>query len=226
LTAVLSIIIPSLNESASITATLKSLQLFRKSGHEIIVVDGGSTDNTQDLAKPLVDVILSTTAGRAHQMNIGAQIAKGDIFLFLHADTQLPDQADSLIINGLEKSGQQWGRFDVRLSGNTPLLRLVECLMNIRSRLTGIATGDQAIFVKRKLFKQIQGFPEISLMEDIAISRRLKSLSSPLCLREKVITSSRRWTQNGILRTILLMWRLRLAYFLGVNPQRLKRWYD
>jgi len=217
---------PTLNEAKTITVTLKSLQTLRKSGHELIVVDGGSTDNTKHLVKPLVDMVLSTEAGRAHQMNVGAQVAKGNIVLFLHADTQLSVQADSLIFNGLQKTGRQWGRFDVRLSGNSPFLRIIESLMNIRSRLTGIATGDQAIFVKRNLFHKIQGFPEIPLMEDIAFSRRLKSISPPLCLRAKVITSSRRWTQGGILRTILLMWSLRLAYFFGVSPQRLKQWYD
>jgi len=226
LTEVLSIIIPTLNEAKTITTTLESLQTLRKSGHEVIVVDGGSTDNTKNLAKSLVDVVLSTEAGRAHQMNVGAQVANGDILLFLHADTQLPVQAASLIFNGLQKTGQQWGRFNVRLSGNSPFLRIIESLMNIRSRLTGIATGDQAIFVKQNSFQKIQGFPEIPLMEDIALSRCLKSISPPLCLREKVITSSRRWTQRGILRTVLLMWSLRLAYFFGVSPQRLKQWYD
>jgi len=225
LTDFLSIIIPTLNESENILKTLQSLKKCHHFPNEIIVVDGGSTDDTRHLAKSLADVVLSTTAGRALQMNAGARIAQGSVLLFLHADTELPSQADSLIFNGLAQTQRHWGRFDVQLSGNSPFLRIIEKLMNTRSRISGIATGDQAIFIKRNLFEKIQGFPNIPLMEDIALSRRLKMHSPPLCLREKVRTSGRRWEKHGIFPTVLLMWCLRLAYFFGVNPHTLKKWY-
>ena len=158
-------------------------------------------------------------------MNAGAERARGDILLFLHADTRLPKDAMSLMLEGLQQTDKCWGRFDVKLSGLQPLLRLVERLINLRSRLTGIATGDQAMFIRRARFDVIDGFPEIPLMEDISISQRLKFYSDPLCLKQQVITSSRRWEQNGIIRTILLMWRLRLAYYLGADPATLARQY-
>ncbi len=221
---ILSIIIPVLNEQAVIVETLQILQALRKNGHEVILVDGGSTDNTLDLAIPLVDQVLHSERGRARQMNIGAQYAKNDIFLFLHADTHLPDQADVLIIKELAEK-QQWGRFDVCLSGQNWRLRVVERLMNWRSCLTGIATGDQAIFMRRLLYTKVAGFPEIPLMEDIAISQHLKQFSRPLCIKTPLMTSSRRWEERGIERTILLMWGLRLAYALGVSPEILKKFY-
>lgn len=220
----LSIIIPTLNEQAIIVESLQILQPLRETGHEVIIVDGGSTDNTRALAAPLVDSLLVSKRGRAWQMHLGAKFAHHDILLFLHADTRLPTHADVLIINGLSK--RQWGRFDVRLSGQTLPLRLVERFINWRSRLTGIATGDQAIFVERRLYMQVQGFPNIPLMEDILLSRRLKKFSRPLCIRTPVITSSRRWEEHGIVRTILLMWGLRLAYALGVSPHTLKKFYQ
>ena len=205
--------------------TLSSLQSLRLSGHEVIVVDGGSQDTTEMLAQPLSDQFIRGPRGRARQLNAGARIAKGDILLFLHADTLLPESADLLIIDELRVSNKSWGHFDVILSGGHPLLRVVECLMNWRSRLTGIATGDQGIFMKKELFERVGGFPEIELMEDIALSKILKRYGAPLCLRQKVITSSRRWERNGILHTIFLMWRLRLAYALGADPDRLARSY-
>lgn len=221
----LSIIIPALNEQRVIVETLQALQPLREAGHEIIIVDGGSTDKTRYLAAPLADNILLTERGRARQMNVGAQFAHNDILLFLHADTLLPTQADTLIINGLAEKGCQWGRFNVRLSGQAWPLRVVERLINWRTCLTGIATGDQAIFLQRSLYSQVHGFPDIPLMEDIALSRNIKHFSRPLCIPTPVITSSRRWEQNGIVRTILLMWSLRLAYALGVSPQTLKKLY-
>ncbi len=215
-----------LNEQAVIVDTLQPLQALRKAGHELIIVDAGSTDNTPKLAAPLADYVLEQSKpGRARQMNTGAKFAHNEILLFLHADTHLPAQAEQLIINGLAKSGRQWGRFDVRLSGQAKLLRLVERLMNWRSCLTGIATGDQAIFIPKNLYNKIQGIPEIPLMEDISLSKKLKRISPPLCIRTPVITSSRRWEENGIIRTILLMWSLRLAYALGISPETLKKYY-
>jgi rSAM/selenodomain-associated transferase 2 len=213
----LSVIVPMLNEAEGIVTTLQPLQRLRTLGHEVIVVDGGSSDGSPALAAPLADRVEVAAAGRGPQMNAGAAVASGDVLLFLHADTQLPERVEQLIAQAL--AGRRvWGRFDVRLSGRQPLLRLVERLMNLRSCLTGIATGDQAMFMTRLAFEQAGQFPEIPLMEDIALSRALKQLSRPACVHVPVLTSSRRWEQRGILRTILLMWRLRLAYFLGVDP--------
>ncbi len=220
----LSIILPTLNEAHGIVPCLQPLQALRTRGHEIILADGGSRDATVTLVEPWVDKVIHSGRGRAVQMNAGGRAAQGDVLLFLHADTRLPPDADALILNALQARG--WGRFDVRLSGAQLLLRVVETLMNWRSRLTGIATGDQAIFVRRALFEKVGGFPEIPLMEDIALARALKKCGPPLCLKQRVLTSSRRWEQHGILRTIFLMWRLRLAYALGADPAQLvKRYY-
>lgn len=221
----ISIIIPAWNEDEEIVATLSALQNLRNQSVEIIVADGGSHDSTVALAQPLADLVICAGHGRAQQMNTGARRANGDILLFLHADTRLPENAHQLISEGLAKTDKGWGRFDVRLSGRHPLLRVVERMMNWRSRVSGIATGDQAIFVRRDWFVLAGGFPELPLMEDIALSRMLKKKGAPLCLRKRVITSSRRWERNGILRTVTLMWRLRLAYALGADPQRLAEKY-
>ncbi len=222
----LSIIVPVLNEGERLRGAINALRPLRVNGHEVIVVDGGSSDETPVIAARLADRFLSSARGRAIQMNAGAQAASGDVLLFLHADTLLPPGADRLIADGLRDSGRGWGRFDVRLADRHPLLRLVALMMNLRSRLSGIMTGDQAIFVRRDWFERIGGFPGIALMEDIALSKRLKREGPPLCLRAKVVTSSRRWRERGILRTMLLMWRLRLAWFLGADPDHLARRYD
>jgi rSAM/selenodomain-associated transferase 2 len=214
-----------LNEAGTIESCLRALTRLRARGAEVIVVDGGSADATAALAAPLCDCVLSAPRGRAVQMNAGAAQARGDVLLFLHADTALPPDADRLVLDGLHASGRRWGRFDVRLSGARPLLRAVERAMNWRSRLTGIATGDQALFVERVLFARVGGFPDLPLMEDIELSARLRRQGRPLCLRARVVTSSRRWDQHGVLRTILLMWRLRLAYFFGADPSALVRLY-
>jgi rSAM/selenodomain-associated transferase 2 len=221
----LSVIIPVLNEEAEIVDVLTALAPLRARGVETIVVDGGSSDRTIALAAPLADRVLTAPRGRAVQMNAGAAAAAGDILLFLHADTRLPPEADRLVLDGLGRGGRRWGRFDVRISGRHPLLRVVAAMMNIRSRVTGIATGDQAIFVKRDLFEQIGGFPAIPLMEDVALSARLKRAGGPLCLTRRAITSGRRWEQHGVMRTIVLMWRIRIAYSLGAAPARLARLY-
>jgi rSAM/selenodomain-associated transferase 2 len=221
----ISIVVPTLNEEAEIEATLRALAPLRARGHEVIIVDGGSTDETIRLARPHADLVTSTEPGRARQMNTGAGTARGAILLFLHADTRLPDDADRLIQEGLALSGKGWGRFDVRLTGRHPLLRLTARALSLRSRLTGIATGDQAIFVKREWFEQAEGFPPIPLMEDLALSRTLRRRGRPLCLRQHVESSSRRWEERGIIRTILLMWRLRLAYYLGADPVELAKKY-
>ena len=221
----ISIIVPVVNEAAVLPACLQALQPLRRQDCELLVVDGGSTDTSVTIAHALADRVLATPAGRAVQMNAGAQVARGDILWFLHGDSLPPPDAAVLIRAALAKSSHCWGRFDVRLSGNRPLLWIVETLMNRRSYLTGIATGDQGIFIRRSAFAQVGGYPAIPLMEDIALSRALKRLSRPVCLHQCLLTSSRRWEQQGIWKTILLMWRLRLAYFLGADPARLARIY-
>jgi rSAM/selenodomain-associated transferase 2 len=220
----LSIIIPVLNEGDQALVCLQQLAPLRAAGHELIMVDGGSADLAADRLGPWVDRLLSGQPGRARQMNLGAGMAQGEVFWFLHADTRpLADAANA--IEAALAGAAGWGRFDVCLDGSQLLLRLVEWSMNLRSRLSGIATGDQGIFIHRDLFHQVGGFPEQDLMEDIAISAALKRLRRPHCLRQRLITSSRRWQQRGILRTMLLMWGLRLAYWLGVSPRRLARHY-
>ena len=220
----LSIIIPVYNEAKNISALLRRLRDYRFQGHEVIVVDGGSRDNSFDCVIGLVDKLLMSKQGRALQMNIGAEQAEGDILLFLHADTHLPKDADKLIANVIEKD-KVWGRFDVNLSGSHVFFRIIETMMNLRSCISGIATGDQAIFVKRKAFEAVGGYPEMMLMEDIELSKKLKSISKPVCIKQRVITSSRKWEQNGIVRTTLLMWRLRLQYFFGVSADKLHSKY-
>ena len=221
----LSIIVPVLGEAGTIAVVLEALAPFRARGTQVIVVDGGSQDGTAILARPHADFVLGSTRGRATQMNAGAAMARGDVLLFLHADTRLPPDADHLILDALAKSGRAWGRFDVTIEGQSPLLRLVAAMMNTRSRFTGIATGDQAMFATRAAFESAGRFPDIALMEDIALSARLKRISRPVCLRAHVTTSGRRWESRGVVRTILLMWRLRLSYFLGADPRDLARQY-
>ena len=217
----LSIIVPTLNEGEAIGQALAALQPLRARGCEVIVADGGSADDTVALARPLADAVVSSEPGRARQQNAGAAAAAGEVLLFLHADTRLPADADALVADGLGRSGRGWGRFDVRLTGRHPMLRVIERMMGLRSRLFGIATGDQAIFVRRDWFRAVGGFPEIELMEDVALSKALKRRGRPLCLRETVTTSSRRWERGGVVRTMVLMWRLRLAYWLGADPASL-----
>ena len=223
--ATLSIIIPCLNEAAGIVSMLESLRPLRARGAEVIVADGGSSDDTAAFAAPVADRVIHAPRGRAAQMNAGAALARAAILLFLHADCVLPPDADQLIVAGLAGSAHQWGRFDVTLDGAHPVLRVVARTMNVRSRVTGIATGDQGIFITRALFARLGGFPALPLMEDIALSRLAKRAGAPLCLRERIVTSARRWERHGVLRTIALMWQLRLAYFLGADPARLASRY-
>jgi len=223
---VLSIIIPVLNEAGTVVRTLSALQPLRAAGHEVIVVDGGSLDETRAISEPLSDRLIQSPRGRSRQMNAGAHVAGGEVFLFLHADSLLSEGAVRAMLRAMRSEKRRWGRFDVRLSGNHPLLRIIESLMNWRSRITGIATGDQGIFVERELFERVAGFPDIDLMEDIALSKALKKQGRPVCLRQRVRTSSRRWEEKGILRTVFLMWRLRLFYFLGSDTRRLAQNYE
>jgi rSAM/selenodomain-associated transferase 2 len=222
----LSIIIPCLNEAEGIAGTLAALAPLRTRGAEVIVVDGGSHDATVERAVPHADLAISTARGRGAQMNTGAARARGEILLFMHADTLLPEGADALIFEGLKRSRRGWGRFDVAIAGSHPLLRMIELQMNLRSRLTGVATGHQAIFVTRSLFTAAGGYPEIALMEDLALCGRLKHFGAPLCLSHRITTSARRWEKNGVLSTAWLSWRLRLAYRLGADPGKLATRYE
>ena len=216
-----SIIMPVLNEAAQIADRLQHLKQTQSGDYEIIVVDGGSSDNSVELARQYTDQVIVSPRERALQMNAGADCAQADTLLFLHADTLLPENVVDLL-NGIEHS---WGWFKVRLSGENFMFRVIETMMNLRSRLTSVATGDQAIFVSRSLFKEAGGFPEIALMEDIALSKVLRKLSSPVCMKQQVVTSSRRWQQRGTFRTIMLMWWLRVLYVSGVSPARLEKLY-
>jgi rSAM/selenodomain-associated transferase 2 len=219
-----SVIMPVLNETGEIAAALTTLAEWRAAGCEVIVCDGGSRDDTLALARAGADRVVVTGAGRARQMNAGAAEATGEVLLFLHADCRLPAEGLRAIRQAITR-GATWGRFDVTLSGRHPLFRLIESLMNWRSRLTGIATGDQALFVRRDVFVVIGGFAEIELMEDIELSKRLRRRAWPACQSVRVYSSSRRWEAGGILRTVWLMWRLRFAYWLGADPRRLAKWY-
>ncbi|TYC59039.1 glycosyltransferase [Marinobacter sp. BW6] len=220
----LSVIVPVWMEAAGVTDTLRALQPIRARGHEVIVVDGGSSDRTVELARPLCDRVVVSEKGRAVQMNAGAAAAKGDLLLFLHADTRLPDNTLEHFADFV-RSRHAWGRFDVRLSGERPLFRVIGWFMNQRSRLTGICTGDQAMFVRRDAFEALGGFHPMPLMEDVEFSRRLCLVSRPFCINEPVVTDSRRWQKHGAWRTILLMWQLRWRYWRGESPESLAQTY-
>jgi rSAM/selenodomain-associated transferase 2 len=217
----LTVVVPALNEASGIAACLGALAPLRTCGHEVIVADGGSTDGTPEIAGPLCDRVLAAPRGRAVQMNAGAAAAAGDALLFLHADTRLPEGADAAVRDAL--ATHAWGRFDVAIESDDPRLAVIAYFINRRSRLTGIATGDQAIFVRRDAFP---GFPPIALMEDVAFSRSMKRVSPPACLAARVVTSARRWEKLGVARTVLLMWRLRYDYWRGADPDELARRYS
>ncbi len=224
MTHFISIIVPVVNEQSCIVAFLEALQCYRKNGHEVILVDGSSSDDTIKLAANLVDMSLLSAPGRARQMNLGAKYAKNSVLLFLHSDTYLPKSTDSIILNALS-SQNSWGRFNVKLDGKQKIFRIIERLINLRSKLTNIATGDQAIFINKEIFDKVNGYPEILLMEDIALSKILRQQYTCCCLANEVTTSSRRWEKNGVLRTIVLMWKLRLLYFIGTKPDILYKLY-
>lgn len=218
-----SIIIPVLNEEGSIKNFLEQLQVYRKQGHEVIVVDGGSTDKTVSISELLSDKVITSKTGRAMQMNSGALQSKHDVFWFLHADTLIPENAIENIQQAL--TTPEWGWFNIKLSGTKFLFRLIERMINIRSCFSHIATGDQGIFVKREIFESVNGYANIPLMEDVSLSKKLNKISKPVCLKEMLITSSRRWEQKGIISTVLLMWRLRFLYWLGVSADKLATQY-
>ncbi|MEO8059948.1 MAG: TIGR04283 family arsenosugar biosynthesis glycosyltransferase [Burkholderiales bacterium] len=220
----ISIIVPVLNEVMAIAATLDALAPLRAEGHELVVVDGGSTDGTLALCGSRADRVVKAPRGRARQMNAGAAAAQGAVLLFLHADTQVPPASARLVMAAMA-SGAVWGRFDVRIDGGSAMFPVIASLMNWRSRLSGIATGDQAIFVRRDAFERVGGFPDQPLMEDIELSRRLRAVARPACLRARVLTSGRRWESRGVWPTIVLMWRLRWRYWRGVPAEELARAY-
>ena len=226
----LSIIIPVFNEARELPGLLGHLIPLRACGVEIIVVDGGSEDGSQQVASRAGAQIICTERSRARQMNAGASAAHGDVLLFLHADTELPLFADQAIEAAIRSSGRAdecvWGHFDVRINGRSFMLRVVAMLMNWRSRFSGIATGDQAMFVASHAFETVGGFPDQPLMEDVELSRRLLALSRPICLAERVVTSGRRWETHGVWRTIWMMWRLRWSYWRGVPASELAKSYQ
>lgn len=221
----LSVVIPALDEAAGIASSLQALAPLLARGAQVLVADGGSTDATAALARAAGAQVVHAPRGRALQMNAGAGQARGEVLLFLHADTRLPADADRLILQALGSGGRVWGRFDVAIDGRPRLLPVVAALMNLRSRLSGIATGDQAFFMTRAAFDAAGGFPAQPLMEDIEMSMRLLKQSRPACLRERVATSGRRWESRGVWRTVWLMWRLRLAYWRGAAPEALAALY-
>jgi len=219
----ISVIVPALNEEGSIAGTLQSIVLLRP--HEIIVVDGGSTDSTVTICRQLGIRVVSSARGRARQMNLGALHASGDVLLFLHADTKLPGSALDDICRVLADPQVLGGRFDVRLEGKHWMLKLIGTMISLRSRVSGVATGDQAIFVRRQVFARLGGYPDLPLMEDIALSRALKRTGRVACLRTQVVTSARRWEAEGIWRTIFKMWALKSLYLWGISAHHLKRYY-
>jgi rSAM/selenodomain-associated transferase 2 len=219
----ISVIIPVLNEEKAIGPALAALTALKP--HEIIVVDGGSGDRTREIGAQAGAKVLLSGAGRARQMNRGALEATGDVLLFLHADTRLPASALRDIAAALGEPRYVGGRFDVELDSDRWLLKVVGRMISYRSRVTKVGTGDQALFVRRETFGELDGFPDMPLMEDIAFCRRLKQLGEVACLKSKVVTSARRWETDGVWRTIFRMWALKLFYLAGVSPARLKRFY-
>jgi rSAM/selenodomain-associated transferase 2 len=225
----ISFILPVLNEASLIRSQLRGLQAYRAEGHEIVLIDGGSSDDTIENAAGLADRIEISAPGRSTQMNQGAELAQGDLLLFLHIDTSLPAQADQLIAAAMNpvahKQRRQWGWFDIRLSNPSLAYRIIAAAMNLRARCTAVCTGDQALFVTAELFHRLGGFPAIPLMEDIAMSKLLRRAAKPAPIKTAALTSNRRWQQHGLVKTVLLMWWLRLRYFLGVSPQVLVKQY-
>jgi rSAM/selenodomain-associated transferase 2 len=219
----ISVIIPILNEEKTIAATLRALLALQP--HEIIAVDGASCDQSREICRKLGAQVLSSERGRARQMNCGARHATGDVLLFLHADSKLPDSVFEEIAQALGDASYVGGRFDVELEGSHWMLKFIGALINCRSRATKVGTGDQAIFVRRSVFAQLGGYPDVPLMEDIAFCRSLKRLGAIACLRSRVLTSGRRWERDGVWRTIIRMWMLKFLYLAGVSPARLKQFY-
>lgn len=221
----LSIIVPALNEADRLAATLAGLRACCTGQMQLIVADGGSVDDTVGIARRFADRVVCSARGRAVQMNAGACKATGDVLWFVHADTVVPAAAGDAVLGAIGERDAVWGYFDVRLDGEPALLRVVERMMKLRTRVTGVATGDQGIWVRRSVFEAVGGYAPLPLMEDVALSKRLRRLRRPLCLPLRLSTSARRWQARGTVRTVMLMWWLRLAFWLGVSPETLARWY-
>ena len=220
-----SIVVPVRNEALVLPALLARLRPLQQAGCDVLLVDGGSEDGSAALIERAGFVVLHAPAGRARQMNAGAARASGEVLLFLHADTELPHGALDCVEQALASGAHHWGRFDVRISGRHGMLRVIGHMMNLRSRLTGIATGDQALFMTRAAFDAVGGFPDQALMEDIELSKRLLRRSRPACIARRVTTSGRRWETRGVWTTMALMWRLRWDYWRGVPAEQLARAY-
>ena len=221
----LSIVIPVLNEEKFLTRNQEMFTCLLKDGHEILVVDGGSQDNSLKTAYELGCRVFSTRASRGHQLHYGAERSKHELLLFLHADTLLPLNAAQAIVQTLSKPNQHWGRFNIRFSNSRLVFRIIAWLMNKRSCLTSIVTGDHAMFIRRECYFNCGGYSDIPIMEDVEFCSRLKKNKAPACLSDEVITSSRRWEQKGICCTVLMMWKLRLMFFFGVSPEKLVKLY-
>ena len=221
----LSIVVPTLNEADRLAATLAGLRACCTARIQLIVVDGGSVDDTVGIARRFADRVICGVRGRALQMNAGAGEATGEVLWFVHADTVAPPTAGDAVLGAMGERDAVWGYFDVRLDGEPALLRVVERMMKLRTRVTGVATGDQGIWVRRSVFEAVGGYAPLPLMEDVALSKRLRRLRRPLCLPLRLSTSARRWQVRGTVRTVMLMWWLRLAFWLGVSPETLARWY-
>ncbi|MEM7467181.1 MAG: TIGR04283 family arsenosugar biosynthesis glycosyltransferase [Pseudomonadota bacterium] len=221
----LSVIVPVLNEVDKIGAMLNTWQHRRNDGIEIIVVDGGSQDGTEKLVAGYVDAFYVSNRGRACQMNHGASYARGDTLLFLHADTEMPESAFRSLMMFCESNDDGWGFFPIAFDNSALAYKIIAFFMNVRTRLTSVSTGDQCQFVSAELFHRVGRFEEIPLMEDVSLSKRMRSVAKPTILPFKVCTAARRWETKGILTTVLLMWLLRLAYFLGVSPEKLHKAY-
>ena len=222
--ALISIIIPTINEIENLSNLLDNIKKSKQVDNiEVVVVDGGSTDGTIEYADKYADLTISAQLGRASQLNAGAKVAQGKHFWFLHADSILDFNIFSQYLHVISSS--DWGRFDIKINNPKLIYLLISSLINFRSRLSKIATGDQGIFISKELFYQVGKFPQLDLMEDVALSAKLKKHSSPFCSKLKIKTSARKWQKEGVLKTILLMWKLRLLYFFGVNTKTLARLY-
>jgi len=217
----ISIIIPVLDAAPVLAEALASLQELRARGNEVIVVDGGSRDNSLAVARKAADRVVMSGASRALQWNTGADYARHEVLLFLNVDSRLPPQADMLVAEALQPQAARWGRFDLRLDSPRPVYRLVERVINMRSHVSGIATGEQALFVEREYFERVGCFDRIAHMEDVAFSRKLLHFARPQRITTPVLASAGRWERDGVLRTALLLGRLRLAFALGADPDRL-----